>query len=388
MKILFLTFYFEPDLCAGSFRNTPLFRELLQQMDEKDWIHVITTQPNRYHSFHVEGQAREISDNYRIDRICVPEHKSGFIDQVRSFRVFYNEALRLAGKERYDLVYASSSRLFTAFLGRRIAGKQGIPLYLDIRDIFVDTIKDVFKKRKMIRIPAGICFGWIERYTFAGAKHINLVSEGFKTYFEKYRKSVYSYFTNGIDDIFLDVPKSTRQVSGVKIITYAGNIGSGQGLEKVIPMAAQKLGDRYFFRIIGDGGMKALLKDRLEELGVHNVELLNPVSREKLIGYYNDSDFLLLHLNDLEAFKKVLPSKLFEYAAFDKPIVAGVGGYASQFIQENLSNFILFAPTDVESMVVQILKFDGGGEKQGDFVKRFARKNIMKEMARSILECR
>ena len=324
MKILFLTFYFEPDLCAGSFRNTPLFRELLQQMDEKDWIHVITTQPNRYHSFHVEGQAREISDNYRIDRIRVPEHKSGFIDQVRSFRVFYNEALRLAGKERYDLVYASSSRLFTAFLGRRIAGKQRIPLYLDIRDIFVDTIKDVFKKRKMIRIPAGICFGWIERYTFAGAKHINLVSEGFKTYFEKYRKSVYSYFTNGIDDIFLDVPKSTRQVSGVKIITYAGNIGSGQGLEKVIPMAAQKLGDRYFFRIIGDGGMKALLKDKLEELGVHNVELLNPVSREKLIGYYNDSDFLLLHLNDLEAFKKVLPSKLFEYAAFDKPIVAGV----------------------------------------------------------------
>ena len=388
MKILFLTFYFEPDLCAGSFRNTPLFRELLQQMDEKDWIHVITTQPNRYHSFHVEGQAREISDNYRIDRIRVPEHKSGFIDQVRSFRVFYNEALRLAGKERYDLVYASSSRLFTAFLGRRIAGKQRIPLYLDIRDIFVDTIKDVFKKRKMIRIPAGICFGWIERYTFAGAKHINLVSEGFKTYFEKYRKSVYSYFTNGIDDIFLDVPKSTRQVSGVKIITYAGNIGSGQGLEKVIPMAAQKLGDRYFFRFIGDGGMKALLKDKLEELGVHNVELLNPVSREKLIGYYNDSDFLLLHLNDLEAFKKVLPSKLFEYAAFDKPIVAGVGGYASQFIQENLSNYILFAPTDVESMVEQILKFDGGGEKQGDFVKRFARKNIMKEMARSILECR
>ena len=388
MKILFLTFYFEPDLCAGSFRNTPLFRELLQQMDEKDWIHVITTQPNRYHSFHVEGQAREISDNYRIDRIRVPEHKSGFIDQVRSFRVFYNEALRLAGKERYDLVYASSSRLFTAFLGRRIAGKQRIPLYLDIRDIFVDTIKDVFKKRKMIRIPAGICFGWIERYTFAGAKHINLVSEGFKTYFEKYRKSVYSYFTNGIDDIFLDVPKSTRQVSGVKIITYAGNIGSGQGLEKVIPMAAQKLGDRYFFRIIGDGGMKALLKDKLEELGVHNVELLNPVSREKLIGYYNDSDFLLLHLNDLEAFKKVLPSKLFEYAAFDKPIVAGVGGYASQFIQENLSNYILFAPTDVESMVEQILKFDGGGEKQGDFVKRFARKHIMKEMARSILECR
>ena len=93
-------------------------------------------------------------------------------------------------------------------------------------------------------------------------------------------------------------------------------------------------------------------------------------------------------MNDLEAFKKVLPSKLFEYAAFDKPIIAGVGGYASQFIRENLSNYILFAPTDVESMVEQILKFDRGNQEQGDFVNKFARKNIMKEMAHSILECR
>ena len=30
MKILFLTYYFEPDLCAGSFRNTSLFKELLK----------------------------------------------------------------------------------------------------------------------------------------------------------------------------------------------------------------------------------------------------------------------------------------------------------------------------------------------------------------------
>ena len=79
---------------------------------------------------------------------------------------------------------------------------------------------------------------------------------------------------------------------------------------------------------------------------------------------------------------------MFEYAAFDKPIIAGVGGYASQFIRENLSNYILFAPTDIESMVEQILKFDRGNQEQGDFVIKFARINIMKVMGRSILECR
>ena len=74
------------------------------------------------------------------------------------------------------------------------------------------------------------------------------------------------------------------------------------------------------------------------------MELLNPVSRKELLEYYNQSTFLFLHLNDLDAFKKVLPSKLFEYGAFDKPIIAGVGGYAAQFIRDNLLNYILFKP--------------------------------------------
>ena len=51
MKILFLTYYFEPDLCAGSFRNTSLFKELLNQLTDNDFVHVITTQPHRYKSF-------------------------------------------------------------------------------------------------------------------------------------------------------------------------------------------------------------------------------------------------------------------------------------------------------------------------------------------------
>ena len=167
--------------------------------------------------------------------------------------MYYKEALRLTRKERYDLVYASSSRLFTAFLGRRIAGRQGIPLYLDIRDIFVDTIKDVFRGRKMIQIPAGICFKWIERYTFSKAKHINLVSEGFKAYFEKYDKPVYSYFTNGIDDIFLDIPKSTKRDSKVKVITYAGNIGSDKGWKKWFPWQLKSLGIGISLGLLGMG---------------------------------------------------------------------------------------------------------------------------------------
>jgi glycosyltransferase involved in cell wall biosynthesis len=387
MKILMLTFYFEPDLCAGSFRNTPLFKELLSHLEEDDFIHVITTQPNRYKTFNIQSEATEKGLNYQISRIKVPVHQSGLLDQAKSFQVFYNQALKLSQDINYDLVYASSSRLFTAFLGRRIATRGNIPLYLDIRDIFVDTLSDIFKNRKYIQIPAVAILKLVEKYTFSKADHINLVSEGFKEYFNRYPKPSYTYFTNGIDDEFLKIQHSNNSInkSGIKIITYAGNIGSGQGLEKIIPQAAKLLGDKYIFKIIGDGGTKDLLKEKVEELGLKNVEIINPVSRDQLIQYYLEADFLFLHLNDLNAFKKVLPSKIFEYAVFNKPIIAGVSGYANKFIRDNLNNYILFNPTDVNDLVSQLETFRYNNTVSTYFVDKYARKKIMKEMVKTIL---
>jgi len=388
MRILLLTFYFEPDLCAGSFRNTPLFKELLCQLKEGDFIHVITTQPNRYKSFNTIVETVEKETNFEINRIKIPDHNSGLFDQAISFLVFYKEAFKLARKNKYDLVYASSSRLFTAFLGRRISYQQKLPLYLDIRDIFVDTMKDVFRHRKYIQIPAVAFLKIIEKYTFSRANHINLVSEGFKDYFLRYPKPAYTFFTNGIDDIFLEDHKADNSKnSDVKIITYTGNIGSGQGLEKIIPQAAKILGNKYLFKIIGDGGTKVLLKTKVEELCLTNIELINPVSRDQLISYYNEADYLFLHLNDLAAFNNVLPSKIFEYATFNKPIIAGVSGYANKFIRDNLDNFILFNPTDVNGLVRQLKSFNPENMERSVFIEKFARKNIMKNMASSILEC-
>ena len=57
------------------------------------------------------------------------------------------------------------------------------------------------------------------------------------------------------------------------IITYAGNIGEGQGLEKIITKIAIKLGNSYEIHIIGDGGRKKALVEKLD--GINNVKLFN-----------------------------------------------------------------------------------------------------------------
>ncbi|KZN40499.1 glycosyltransferase family 4 protein [Pseudoalteromonas luteoviolacea] len=384
MRILVLSFYFKPDLCAGSFRTTALVEQLKQHSGVE--VDVVTTMPNRYASFSAGAKTEEKNGNVRIRRIELPSHESGMLDQIKSFKTFYQHAQALVKHEDYDIVFATSSRLFTAFLGARVAKKKKIPLYLDIRDIFVDTIKDVLSpKAVMVLKPV---LSAIEKYTFSSAKHINLVSKGFAGYFnERYAKVNYSWFTNGIDGEFLELPKNISNESDsedTKRLVYAGNIGEGQGLHTILPELAGLANKGYSFRIIGDGGRKKQLVDGTT--GKANMELLPPVNRQELIEEYLNADVLFLHLNDYPAFEKVLPSKIFEYAATGKPILAGVSGYAAEFIKSEVSNAEVFYPGDHKGAMEALTKLKLEHTDREAFIAKYTRSNIMKDMSNSIVE--
>lgn len=390
-KILYLTFYFKPDLCAGSFRNSPLLEELARQAEKKNIaIDVFTTLPNRYSTFSQEAQEVEVQGNVKIQRIAIPQHQSGIKDQSFSFKTYYDEVKKRVKHEKYDMVFASSSRLFTAFLGYTIARSRKIPLYLDIRDIFVDTINEVLKN-PVIKLGAIPFLKFIEKKTFGYATHINLISAGFKPYFAEYAHATYSYFSNGIDDVFIEENKNAKDLPlkrTKKKIVYAGNIGEGQGLHKVVPQAAKLLGPGHEFHIIGDGGAKKMLVEKIEEEGVDNVILRDPMNRSSLIEEYHQADYLFIHLNDYEAFKKVLPSKIFELAMFNKPLLAGVNGYAREFIQENLPDSVLFFPGNAQELVEKLKKLEESPRPTVDrsaFIDKFNRAAINERMASSIL---
>ena len=368
-KIVYLSFYFKPDLCAGSFRNSPLALELSYQAKLKNTIiDLYTTSPNRYSTFKTEALEYEELDNLRIHRIKLPTHKSGMIDQVLSFSKFYWNVRKLNKGTKADLVFASSSRLFTAFLGYKIAKKNKVPLILDVRDIFVDTISDVLKP-SVIKPIIILLLKLIENKTFNYAKHINLISEGFKEYFLKFKENTnFSFFSNGIDNEFLNYEHSSNQIKSNinKLIIYAGNIGEGQGLHKIIPQSAKFLGKNFTFLIYGDGGAKTMLQNEIDKLKVKNVIIKNPVSRSELRDIYNNADYLLIHLNNYSAFKKVLPSKIFELATFPKTILAGVSGYSANFINKEVSDSYVFNPCDI-SALVSFLKTN----KHSDHIERY-----------------
>lgn len=385
MKILFLSFYYHPDLCAGSFRSSALVAQLKRKVPEGAKIDVVTTMPNRYQSFDVghEVYAFEKDGNINIHRIALPTHKSGMLDQIKAFTRYFVETKKIVENSEYDIIFATSSRLFTAFLGANIAKSKKKPLYLDIRDIFVDTLSDVLNQNiSSLLLPL---LKHVENYTFKTATAINLVSEGFSEYFTIRFKTQYYYFSNGIDNEFcgLDIPPAT--VTNVKTILYAGNLGEGQGLHKIVPNLAKRTEDKFKFVVVGDGGRAQQLKQALEKANVTNVEFLAPVDRQQLIEHYKRADVLFMHLNDYQAFEKVLPSKVFEYAALNKPILAGVTGYAAKFVRANVVNAQVFNPCDVKGALDAIEQLSFDTTDRADFIRNYKRENIMSQMADSII---
>lgn len=386
MRVLVLSFYFHPDLSAGSFRATAMVDALREGLPEGSTIDVLSTMPNRYSSYSAEAAECQTIGNVTIRRVALPPHKSGIVDQSRAFLTYARFVSAHVFRGKYDLIIATSSRLMTAFLGSCAARWRRADLVLDIRDIFPDTVKDL--RPAWLFRPASRLFSLLERLAVGRALAVNLVSRGFEPYFtSRYPSQTFFFHPNGIDEEFMtDQIDNHLRVDGLPIrVLYAGNIGEGQGLENILPRLAKATAGRAKFTVIGDGGRRAQLGHALEHEAVTNVDILDPVGRSDLVRAYAQADVLFLHLNDYDAFKKVLPSKIFEYAATGKPIWAGVSGYAARFIETEVEGVSVFPPGNVQAAVESLDRLSLSTTVRDGFVQKYDRRWLMRTLVKDIL---
>lgn len=389
MKILVISFFYHPDLSAGSFRTKALTDKLLEHKKVQS-VDVLTTHPNRYKNFNTQLTNTLSNKKLNIHRIRVPKFGPGQIQQSFIYLIFLVKAAMYLRKKKYDVIYATSSKLLTAVLGAFISIYKKKPLYIDFRDIFLDTYMDTSNKFfNFMLIPI---INHLEKFAVTRADKVNLVSGGFYKYFyEKYPDKKYSFFTNGIDQdfvnnkifkIYMINPKNPKRRINV---LYAGNVGIGQGLEKIIPQLSKKLEDKIIFKIIGSGSSAIKLKSKIREYGCTNILFLDPIKRDEMINEYKKADILFLHLNNYNAFKKVLPSKIFEYAATGKPIWAGVDGYAKKFLDQEVIGSWVFEPSNLSSAIKSFKLIKNNWSDRKLFIKKYDRNNIQANLVDDIL---
>ena len=187
---------------------------------------------------------------------------------------------------------------------------------------------------------------------------MNFVSPGFLNYshLNPVSKPI-SLFSNGIDDIFLkNKIKKTNSYNHPMVITYAGNIGYGQGLEKTVIPIAEHFKKDIVFNLVGDGSSIKIINKLIKHKSIKNIQIFKPVKRNKLLDIYNRSDVLFLQLNNVKAFEHVLPSKIFDYGSFHKPILAGVSGTAKSFLQKNFKSIYIYPPDNFIKAIENIKK--------------------------------
>ena len=260
---------------------------------------VCTTLPQRYG--HMKGVLKyEKLDKINIVRFYTPEHGNSFLRQLISYLYFAINALSYAyiNRKKYDYIFATSSRLGTGLLGYIISRITKKPLSLDIRDIFSDNVQSInFFKGFIGKIFVKV-FRKIEKQIISNASWVNFVSPGFFKYshIKNIGKNIH-LFTNGIDEIFINNRDSILKTDYLKVkdrilnITYAGNIGFGQGLELIVLPLAIHYKNKICIKLIGDGSSVNLIKKGIENSRLDNIQVISPVDRSKLLEYYNNTDY-------------------------------------------------------------------------------------------------
>ena len=101
----------------------------------------------------------------------------------------------------------------------------------------------------------------------------------------------------------------------------------------------------------------------------------------------------MISLNDYNCLEHVIPSKFFELAAVGKPIIAGVNGYAKNFMKKNISNIYFFPPLYVKILINKInqvtnIKYSNQFHdlKKSNFINNYKRDFILNKFSIRILK--
>ena len=150
---------------------------------------------------------------------------------------------------------------------------------------------------------------------------------------------------------------------------------------------AKHFGDKILFQLIGDGSSIKNMQDIIINEKLTNIKLISPLKRKFLMKYYNNADVLFLQLNDIPAFENVLPSKIFDYGSFDKPILAGVNGTSKSFLEKHLPSSYIYEPNNYHQAIklVDKILIDKININNDLFVEKFSRGKIAYKFVKNIV---
>ncbi len=397
MRILFLSQYYPPEPGAPAARISELARAWAR--DGHD-VTVLTGFPNHPTGVIPEKYRgvtfREESDQgVRVLRTFIyAAANKGKLRRSLAY-LSYAASAALFGQwfaKKPDVLIATSPQLLCGAAGAIVATLKNVPFVLEVRDLWPESIVAVGALPKEHPVIRGLTL--IEETLYRRARHIVLVTDSFKTNLEKrgIAESKLSVVKNGVDlarfvpesqdtklraELRVDPPGKSRGL----VIGYVGTHGMAHGLDTVLDVAKDL--PQHTFIFAGDGAERARLEERKKTEAIDNVRFLGSLSRDRMPQVYATCDLLIVPLRKTELFTTVIPSKMFEIFAMERPIVLSVDGEA-RAIAEASGGAIFSPPEDRDSMreaIERLAKDPALRERMG----KAARAYVLREFDRNAL---
>jgi colanic acid biosynthesis glycosyl transferase WcaI len=345
MKILFLSHYFAPEGNAPASRTFENCRRWVRRGHE---VTVVTCAPNHPNGIVYEGYENRWRQRERVEGVDVIRvltyvaANKGTVRRILNY-LSYMLSASLASLEvaRPDVIIATSPQFFCGWAGVIASRLHGVPMILEIRDIWPESIAAVgaIRSRGAMRTLERL-----ELRMYSAARHIVTVGEGYRR--RLLDKGVaderISVVMNGIDREIFRPQEPDPELRGSLglgdrfVVSYSGTIGMACGLDVVLSaaeMLRRKGRDDIVFLLVGDGAVRETLQDEAKRQSLDNVVFTGRQDKSLMPPLLALSGASLVHLKKTDLFTTVMPSKIFEAFGMARPILIGVPGEAGDLVE-------------------------------------------------------
>ncbi len=359
MRILFITDNFPPECNAPATRT---FEHCQEWVKKGHKITIITCAPNFPYGKLYDGYKNKLYQYELINEIKVirvwsyMSSNSGFAKRVIDYLSFAFMSFLVGIFQKFDIIIATSPQFFTTWSGWALSKVKQKPWVFELRDLWPESIKTVgaMKQGYLIdlleKIELGLYKSCNKVVAVTDAFKYNLINRGIE-------KEKIEVVTNG-SNMELFFPRKpdlylleSLGLKGKFVVGYIGTHGMAHSLDFIVKSIVNVSDSDIHFLFIGDGAMKREIVKISEKLQLKNILFLNSVSKDEVPKYLSIIDISLAPLKKDDNFKTVIPSKIFEASAMQKPTLLGVQGQARDvlskygaglcFEPENEKDFIL-----------------------------------------------
>ncbi|WP_420428678.1 glycosyltransferase family 4 protein [Kordiimonas sp.] len=394
MRILFITDNFPPEVNAPASRTFEHCKEWVRLGAD---VTVITCVPNFPQGKVFPGYRNKLIQKEEMDGIHVVRvwsfiaANAGFTKRILDYVSFAMMAFWAGLFREVDVIVATSPQFFTTCTGYVLSMLKRRPWVFELRDLWPESIVTVGAMEKG---PSVRFLEWMEQFMYRNADLIVPVTDAFQQRLEDYGidPEKLHVVTNGVDTTLFPACERNdelRKELGLQdkfLVGYIGTHGMAHNLEFVVDAMAKVDDPEIHIFCLGGGARKSAVVEKVQALGLSNVTFHDPVAKEQVHYYLAALDAVLVPLRKSETFKTVIPSKIFEAAAMQKPILLGVDGLARKIV-EGYKAGIYFEPENEVSFLKTLKRLKNNIELQEDLsaggeklASEYDRKKLAKKM--------